>query len=96
LVVAVGLDEGGAVDSVCPLGHVTGGGVVAVGRAEATEPTAMASTTVARAAAQPRTGLRVGLAVDMSGGGYGIVLREPASYTLPTAQRPTPAVRIHG
>jgi hypothetical protein len=96
LAVAEGLVDGGGVESVCPLGQVTGGGVAALERAEAAGLTAMPSSTVASAAEQPRTSLRVGLAVDMSGGGYGIVLRESASYTLPTAQRPTPAVRIHG
>ena len=48
-----------------------------LGRDCGTRPGATTTRTsaVASVAAQPRTGLRVGRAVDMSGGGYGIVLR---------------------
>jgi hypothetical protein len=55
----------------------------------------MTSRPATEAAAQPRSRLRVGRAVDMSRGGYGIVLRRAAGYT---PERPTASARVrsHG
>ena len=96
-VVGVGVGGGWVtVAAVWPLGQVTGaGGGVSVGTAVATGASAMTSRPATEAAAQPRSRLRVGRAVDMSRGGYGIVLRRAAGYT---PERPTAAARVrsHG
>jgi hypothetical protein len=97
-VVTFGLGFGGVLDvaagggwvtavAVWPLGQVTGAGVGSAAKAVPTGATAMTTSAVARVAAQPRTGLRVGRAVDMSGGGYGIVLRESSGLHSRTAHR---------
>jgi hypothetical protein len=78
---------GVTVERVWPLGQVVGAGVVSVGRAIATGMEPARITAVTRAAAQPRTGLRGGRAVDMFGAAYGIVLREFGE--LYTPQRPS-------
>ena len=96
-VLGVGVGGGWVtVAAVWPLGQVTGaGGVVSVGTAVATGASAMTSRPATEAAAQPRGRLRVGRAVDMSRGGYGIVLRRAAGYT---PERPTASARVrsHG
>ena len=86
-VVTLGLGFGGVlgagvgggwvtVAAVWPLGQETGvGGVVSVGSAVAAGARAMTSSPATKAAAQPRSRLRMGRAVDMSRGGYVIVLR---------------------